>query len=212
MDKPQVAISDSKPTKLEVPIQPGELSKKNPFEAAPDSAGSPQKPEYCPTCGVKTGWGIVLNPKWTEGNEVLKKFIMCTDPWHDSAAAPEHTLPGAHFLSQFLDVENLAPLTPHYHTCVLAAMAAFASHQTAASRLGNVVLCAQLNDAESEVSSLRAALQAAIPFLFEYGRHHNDRCYKYQDDMRCFCGIDDAKKLAESALLDRKEVNASDVS
>jgi|SRR5580704_1293189 hypothetical protein len=85
--KPQVAIPDSKPTKLEVPIQPGEFSKKSPFEAAPDSAGSPQKPECCPSCQA------IDNNPYIDANGVhMRACGRCMIQWretrHDSEAAP----------------------------------------------------------------------------------------------------------------------------
>lgn len=57
-------------------------------------------------------------------------------------------------------------------------------------------------DGGADTRELREALVNTVPFLFEYGHHHNDLCYKYPDapDYGCFCGLDEVKKRVERVL------------
>jgi DNA repair exonuclease SbcCD ATPase subunit len=57
----------------------------------------------------------------------------------------------------------------------------------------------KLEKAEAEIARLKEALEAAVPFLFEYGGHYDDRCFTYPD-MCCYCGLDAAKQMMEAAL------------
>ncbi len=59
--------------------------------------------------------------------------------------------------------------------------------------------CAGCAKLESERQRLREALLAAVPFLFEHGRHMDKNCYRGSDD-GCYCGLTEAKQVVEKAL------------
>ena len=52
---------------------------------------------------------------------------------------------------------------------------------------------------DRRVQELREAIVAAVPFLFEHGAHADKRCYRGSDD-GCYCGLDESKKIVETAL------------
>lgn len=54
--------------------------------------------------------------------------------------------------------------------------------------------------------SLHEALVAAVPWLFEYGRHQDPECTRttLAGDVRCHCGLDEARNIVETALVEGK--------
>jgi hypothetical protein len=68
-------------------------------------------------------------------------FTKCAKHREPSTARSQKT--DEDFLRMFLEVENLPPLTPHYHTVVLAAMAAFAQFRVNENPAAQADLCGE---------------------------------------------------------------------